>query len=72
MDEQIIQEIVSEITSVAIKTIESTDKKSLEKALQQEFLNRTTCVALKRLKSSSNLEFKVKVHKICFKAKTKW
>ena len=48
--------------------MENTIKQSLKRALTQEFLEKTTDEAVKRLRSSIIPEFKAEVSKICFEA----
>ena len=71
MNEQIKQQIISEITSAVTRTLEDTIKPSMKRALPQEFLDRTTDEAVKRLKSSSIRECNAKGKKIRFEGNSK-
>ena len=62
------QQIISEITNAATKTIDITVKQSLKKAPRQEFLEKMKDERVKRLTSLSIPEFKAKGNKIRFEA----
>ena len=60
MDAQTKNEIIAEITVTAVKTIEQTVRERLKKALPEDFVDKTTDKAVKRIKSSTVPEFKIK------------
>ena len=66
MGPQTRKEIIAEINSTAIKTIENTVKGSLERVPPKEFLNKTTDKTIKRIKRSTISEFKSKDNKILY------
>ena len=68
MDAQTKNEIISEITATAGKTIEQTVGESLKKALPEDFVDKTTDEAVKRIKSSTVPEFKNKGNRIRYEA----
>ena len=60
MDAQTKNEIIAEITPTAVKTIEQTVRESLKRTLPEDFVEKTTDKAVKRIKSSTVPEFKIK------------
>ena len=71
MDAQTKYEIIAEITVTAVKTIEQTVRERLKKALPEDFVDKTTDKAVKRIKSSTVPEFKNKVNKIRYEVKNR-
>ena len=69
MDPQTKNEIITEITSTATKTIEQAVRDILKRDLPQEFVDKTKNETIKRIKSSTIPEFKSKGNKICYEAK---
>ena len=63
MDAQTKNEIIAEITATAVKTIEQIVRESLKRALAEDFAEKTTDEAVKRIKSSTDPEFKNKGNK---------
>ena len=53
MDAQVKNEIIAEITITAVKTIEQTVQESLKRTLPEDFVDKTTDEAVKRIKSST-------------------
>ena len=68
MDPQTKNEITAKISSTATKTIDQAVRDSLKSALPQEFLDKATDEAIKRIKSSTIPEFKSKSNKIRYEA----
>ena len=68
MDVQTKNEIIEEITATAVKTIEQTVRDSLKRTLPEDFVDKTTDEAVKRIKSSTVPEFKNKGNKNRYKA----
>ena len=68
MDAQTKNEIIAEITPTAVKTIEQTVRESLKRTLPEDFVEKTTDEAVKRIKSSTVPEFKNKGNKIRYEA----
>ena len=68
MDAQTKKEIVAEITATTVKTIEQTVRESLKRALPEDFVDKTTDEAVKRMKSSTVPEFKNKGNKIRYES----
>ena len=68
MNAQTENKIIAEITATAVKTIEQTVRKSLKRVLPENFPDKTTAVAVKRIKSSMVPEFKNKENKIRYEA----
>ena len=68
MDAQTKNEIIAEIAATAVKTIEQTIRESLKKILPEDFVEKTTEEAVKRIKSSTVPEFKNKRNKIRYEA----
>ena len=68
MDPQTKNEIIAKISSTATKTIDQAVRDSLKSALPQEFLDKATDEAIKRIKSSTIPEFKSKSNKIHYEA----
>ena len=68
MDAQTKNEIIAEITATAVKTIEQTVRESLKRTLPEDFVEKTTDEAVKRIKSSTVPEFKNKGNKIRYEA----
>ena len=64
MDAQTKNEIISEITATAVKTIEQIVRESLKRTLPEDLVEKTTEEAVKRIKSSTVPEFKNKGNKI--------
>ena len=64
MDAQTKNEIIAEITATAVKTIEQTVRESLKRTVPEDFVEKTTDEAVKRVKSSTIPEFKNKGNKI--------
>ena len=64
MDPQTKKRVIAKISSTATKTIEQAVRDSLKRALPQEFLDKTTDKAIKRIKGSIIPEFKSKDNKI--------
>ena len=64
MDAHTKNEIVADITVTAVKTIEQIVRESLKRALPEDFVDKTTDEAVKRIKSLTVLEFKNKGNKI--------
>ena len=63
MDAQTKNKIIAEITATAVKTIEQTVRESLKRALPEDFVDKTTDEAVKRMKRSTVPEFKNKGNK---------
>ena len=63
MDAQTKNEIIAEITATAVKTIEQTVQESLKRTLPENFAEKTTNEAAKRIKSLTVPEFKNKGNK---------
>ena len=68
MDPQTKNEIIAKISSTATKTIDQAVRDSLKSALPQEFLDKATDEAIKRIKSFTIPEFKSKSNKIRYEA----
>ena len=68
MDAQTKNKIIAEITATAVKTIEQTERESLKRALPEDFVDKATDEAVKRMKSSTVPEFKNKGNKIRYEA----
>ena len=68
MDPQTKKRVITEISSTATKTIEEAVRDSSKRALLQEFLDKTTDKAIKRIKDSIIPEFKSKDNKIRYEA----
>ena len=68
MDAQTKNEIIAEITATAVKTIEQTVRESLKRALPEDFVDKTTDEAVKRIKSLTVPEFKNKGNKNRYEA----
>ena len=68
MDAQTKNEIIAEITPTAVKTIEQTVRESLKRTLPEDFVEKTTDEAVKRIKSSTVPELKNKGNKIRYEA----
>ena len=68
MDAQTKNEITAEIAPTAVKTIEQTVRESLKRALHEDFVDKTTDEAVKRMESSTVPEFKDKGNKIRYEA----
>ena len=68
MDTQLKNEIIAEITPTAVKTIEQTTWESLKRVLREDFVDKTTGKAVKRIKSSTVSEFQNKGNKIRYEA----
>ena len=60
MDTQTKNEIIAEITATTVKTIEQTVRENLKRTLPEDFVEKTTDEAVKRIKSSTVPEFKIK------------
>ena len=60
MDAQTKNEIIAEITATTVKKIEQTVRENLKRTLPEDFVKKTTDKAVKRIKSSTVLEFKIK------------
>ena len=61
-------EIIAEITATSVETIEQTVREILKRVLLEDFVDKTTDEAVKRIKSSTVLEFKNKGNKIRYEA----
>ena len=59
---------MAEITATTVKTIEQTVRESLKRALPEDFVDKTTGEAVKRIKTSTVPEFKNKGNKIRYEA----
>ena len=59
---------MAEITATTVKTIEQTVRESLKRALPEDFVDKTTDEAVKRIKTSTVREFKNKGNKIRYEA----
>ena len=68
LDTQTKNEIVAEITATAVKTIEQTIRGNLKRALPEDFVDKRTDEAVKRVKNSTVPEFKNKGNKIRYEA----
>ena len=68
MGAQTKNKIIAEITAAAAKTIKQTVRESLERALPEDFVDKTTNEAVNRIKSSAVPEFKNKENKIRYEA----
>ena len=68
MDAQTKKEIIAEITATAVKTVEQTIRESLKRVLPEDFVDKTTDAAVKRIKRSTVPEFKNKENKIRYEA----
>ena len=68
MDAQTKNKIIAEITATAVKTIEQTVRESLKRELPEDFVDKTTYEAVKRMKRSTVPEFKNKGNKIRYEA----
>ena len=64
MDGQTKSKIITEITATAVKTIEKTVQEGLERAIPEDFVDKTTDKGVKRIKSLTVREFKNKENKI--------
>ena len=64
MDAQTKNEIIVEITTTAVKTIEQTVRESLKMTLPQDFVDKTTEKTVTRIKSWTVPEFNNKGNKI--------
>ena len=64
MDAQTKNEIIAEITVTAVKIIEQTVRESLERTLPEDFVEKPTDEAVKRIKSLTVPELKNKGNKI--------
>ena len=67
MDTQTKNEIIAEITTTEVKTIDQTIQESLKRTIP-DFVNKTTGKAVKRIKSSTVPEFNNKGNKIRYEA----
>ena len=67
MDTQTKNEIIAEITTTEVKTINQTIQESLKRTIP-DFVNKTTDKAVKRIKSSTVPEFNNKGNKIRYEA----
>ena len=67
MDKKTKNEIIAEITTTAVKTIDQTIQESLKRTIP-DFVNKTTDKAVKRTKSSTVPEFNNKGNKIRYEA----
>ena len=70
MDAQTKNEIISEITATAVKTIEQIVRESLKRTLPEDLVEKTTEEAVKRIKSSTVPELKIKEIKSDTKERT--
>ena len=68
MNAQTGNEIIAEITTTAVKTIQQTVRESLKRTLLEDFVDKTTDKAVKRIKSSTVPEFNNKGSKIGYEA----
>ena len=68
MNAQTDNEIIAEITTTAVKTIEQTVRESLKRTILEDFVDKTTDEAVKRIKSSTVPEFNNKGSKIRYEA----
>ena len=68
MDAQTKNEIIVEITATAVNTIEQIVRESSKRTLPEDFIEKMTDEAVKRIKSSTVPEFKNKGNKIRYKA----
>ena len=68
MDAQRKNEIIVEITTTTVKTIEQIVRESLERTLPEDFADKTTDEAVKCIKSSMVPEFNNKGKKIRYRA----
>ena len=67
MDTHTKNEIIAEITTTEVKTIDQTIQESLKRTIL-DFVNKTTDKAVKRIKSSTVPEFNNKGNKIRYEA----
>ena len=67
MDKKKKNEIIAEITTTEVKTIDQTIQESLKRTIP-DFVNKTTDKAVKRIKSSTVPEFNNKGNKIRYEA----
>ena len=68
MDAQTKNEIITEITAIAVKTIEQTVRESSNRELTEDFVDKTIDEVVKWIRSSSVPEFKNKGNKIRYEA----
>ena len=68
MGAQTKNEIIAGITATAVKTVEQTVRESLKRALTEDFVDKTTDEAVKRIKSLTVPEFKNKGNKTRYEA----
>ena len=64
MDPQTKKEIIAEISSTVVKTIEQAVRESLKRTLPHVLLDKTTDETIKQIESSTILEFKSKDNNI--------
>ena len=68
MDAQTKNEIIEEITTTTVKTIEQTAQECQKRTPPENFVDKTTNEVVKRIKSSTVPEFNNKGNKISYEA----